>query len=153
MFDNVGSKLKTTAVVLCYLGIAASVIAGLSLIAVENIGGGFLYAIVGSVASWLSSLSLYAFGELVIYVKMIAKNTKTTTKSKNSNDITSENQKTIKKFVKDESAEEEDVVELVCPECMQTTKFPKSILEMYENPYCPHCKARICGDNQEEAEE
>ncbi|MBQ4451790.1 MAG: hypothetical protein II912_05395 [Clostridia bacterium] len=74
MFNNVGSKCKTLAKVLCWIGIAFSIIWGIVMMAasalrVQGSGSGImvlyglLVMILGSLASWLSSLSLYAIGE------------------------------------------------------------------------------------------
>ena len=65
MFENVGSKVKTLAKVVCWIGIIASVIGG---IAMATQGGmliliGILTAALGAFFSWLGSLSLYAIGE------------------------------------------------------------------------------------------
>ena len=71
MFNNVGSKVKTLAKVVCWLGIIASVISGITLIAGGaqngNVGGGFLAGVLtialGAFVSWLGSLPTYAIGE------------------------------------------------------------------------------------------
>ena len=72
MFCNVGSKCKTLAKVVCYGGIICSVICGALLVAsgafTYNGGGiialyGLLVILLGSLFSWLGSLSLYAIGE------------------------------------------------------------------------------------------
>lgn len=65
MFENVGSKVKTLAKVVCWIGIVAFVIGG---IATATQGGmfiliGILSAVIGAFFSWLGSLSLYAIGE------------------------------------------------------------------------------------------
>ena len=72
MFTNIGSKCKTAAKVLCYTGIALSVVTGLVLIilsALVRTGSaqlavnGIIVLIFGCVGSWLGSLGLYAVGE------------------------------------------------------------------------------------------
>ncbi len=67
LFDNIGGKLKIVAKIFCWLGIIASVIGGIALMSVDDdmIGAGIATLIGGSVASWLSALGLYAFGQLV----------------------------------------------------------------------------------------
>ena len=72
MFNNIGGKIKTLAKVLCWIGIAASVIGGLYTFSESqliNPVGIILYLIIdvlsGSLISWLSSLVLYGFGELI----------------------------------------------------------------------------------------
>ena len=67
MYNNVGGILKRLAIFICVLGIIGSVISGFSTMALgeELVGYGFLILLLGSLGSWLSSLSLYAFGSLV----------------------------------------------------------------------------------------
>lgn len=74
MFDNIGSKCKTVAKVVCWIGIIGSVIVGFVLITTGlNLSGGaselylalgLLTLAVGSLISWLSTLALYALGEI-----------------------------------------------------------------------------------------
>lgn len=66
MFENIGGKIKTLAQVVCWLGIAASLICGISL---WNAGSSFfpglLALIAGCLASWLGSFFTYGMGELI----------------------------------------------------------------------------------------
>jgi len=95
MFNNIGEKIKTWAVVECWLAIIASIIIGIFLIAqgmpsseeiaygrvVETPANTFLIfcgigvAIFGSFFAWLSSLLVYGFGELIETNAEIAFNT------------------------------------------------------------------------------
>ena len=72
MFNNVGRKLKDIASFITYIGIALSVILGILMI--KSLG--FLLALliiaVGSFISWISSIGIYAFGELVDNSTIIA---------------------------------------------------------------------------------
>ena len=63
MFDNVGSKCKTLAKVVCWIGIIFAVIYGILLIANGNAVVGIVTAVLYALVSWLGSLSLYAIGE------------------------------------------------------------------------------------------
>ena len=75
MFDNVGSKIKVFAKVVCWIGIIASIILALVLFVAASgarysmqttlILSGFAVIIVGSLLSWLGSLFTYGFGELI----------------------------------------------------------------------------------------
>lgn len=74
MFANIGKKIKGLAVFVCWVGIVFSAIAGIILLSQKNSYGYYRYAsngigiyilIIGPIASWLSSITLYAFGELV----------------------------------------------------------------------------------------
>lgn len=74
MFENIGSKIKSLASVLHWIGIGASILAGLIMFATDDdlIGWGFLTMIVGSLMTWFSSFLLYGFGELVENSAIIA---------------------------------------------------------------------------------
>lgn len=74
-FQNIGAKIKTLAVVVTILGIAASVVSGLYIIN-DNALSGVLVAFIGSVFSWISAFFMYGFGELIEKTTEIAKNTK-----------------------------------------------------------------------------
>ena len=74
MYNNIGKKIKMLAKVICWIGIIASVIFGLFMIAVGSqtyYGGGaivvsgFIIMIVGSLFSWIGSFFTYGFGELI----------------------------------------------------------------------------------------
>ena len=80
MFDNIGGKIKGLAKFVCWVGIIISVIAGIVLMVQGSevnsyyysggagtglIAGGLMTMILGSLLSWLGSLTLYGFGELV----------------------------------------------------------------------------------------
>jgi hypothetical protein len=83
MYTNVGKKIKTLAKVICALGIISSFIIGIIMIAGGSSMGyyygnnnalifpGLVVIILGSVLSWVSSLALYAFGEMTENVSAI----------------------------------------------------------------------------------
>lgn len=64
MFDNIGGKLKTVAVVVCVLGIILSVVYGVMLFSSSFVSG-LLAMVLGALLSWLSTLTLYGFGVLI----------------------------------------------------------------------------------------
>lgn len=64
MFDNIGKKIKTLAQVVCWIGIIASVIAGLAALAVSILSGLLIMGL-GSLASWIGSFLTYGFGQLI----------------------------------------------------------------------------------------
>lgn len=74
MYQNIGRKLKILAIVVCCLGIIASIVWAIAFwqeqetlrydLRVGRIPG-FVILILGSLLSYLSSWGLYAFGELV----------------------------------------------------------------------------------------
>ena len=73
MFENVGGKLKTLAIISCIVGIFGSVIGGLILIGDIPLAG-ILIILIGSFASWIASLSVYGLGEAVDQATDAAKN-------------------------------------------------------------------------------
>ena len=75
MFENIGSKLKSVASLSTIVGIIFSCIFGI-IIMLGNFLTGFIVAIVGSLLSWLGSLTMYGLGQLVENTDSIAQNTK-----------------------------------------------------------------------------
>lgn len=78
MFENIGKKIKSLANILCWVGIIAYVIAAIVMISTDEylIGTGFLLLIVGPLMSWVGSLFIYGFGELIDKTCDIAENTR-----------------------------------------------------------------------------
>lgn len=69
MFENIGGKIKGLAVLVCSLGMIASVLYGIVLISDAyydmEIISGCLFIFVGPLIAWLSSCGIYGFGELI----------------------------------------------------------------------------------------
>ena len=65
MFDNIGDKLKSVAILECVLGILASLIGGIAMMVGGAVLIGILTIVLGALLSWLSSLGLYGFGQLI----------------------------------------------------------------------------------------
>lgn len=76
MFTNVGRKIMDLASVVCWLGIIGSIITGIIMMAAELVLPGLLFAVVGSIGSWIGSWFTYGFGELLETTKQIEKNTR-----------------------------------------------------------------------------
>lgn len=77
MFENIGGKIKTLAEIICWIGIAGSIVAGfLILMSTEGstLSGIFLL-LGGPLFSWIGSFVLYGFGELIEKTSEIARNT------------------------------------------------------------------------------
>ena len=84
MFSNIGRKIKMTAKVFCWIGIIASVVGGIGMIAagftgllpqasaVATILSGIGTALLGSLLSWVGSFMMVGFGELVENTAIIA---------------------------------------------------------------------------------
>lgn len=65
MFDQIGEKIKTLAVVITILGIIVSCVAGIALCIRGAVFIGILIVVIGSLTSWLGSFLLYGFGQLI----------------------------------------------------------------------------------------
>ena len=70
MFDNIGGKIKTLAVVVCVVGMIASLIFAIVLWSMDSyrtptIALGFGVLIGGCVVSWVGSFFTYGFGQLI----------------------------------------------------------------------------------------
>jgi len=84
MFDNIGKKLKNSAVTIAWVGIIVSILTGIGLIGVgadmRHGGDAFIALgigaiVIGSLISWVSSFFMYGFGELIEKTTEIAQNT------------------------------------------------------------------------------
>ena len=77
MFSNIGGKIQSVAKVVCWGGIIVSILAGIIMLATDDDLAllGLLTALGGSVGSWVTSLFLYGFGELIDKATEIAANT------------------------------------------------------------------------------
>ena len=75
MFENIGGKIKTLAVVFAVLGIIGSIVGGILLIDVTLDVLGITVILVGIVFSWICSCFIYGFGELIETAQKIERNT------------------------------------------------------------------------------
>ncbi len=64
MFNNIGDKIKTVAVIISILGIIFSVILGLVFLTTSTLIG-ILIILLGSLLSWVSTFLLFGFGQLI----------------------------------------------------------------------------------------
>lgn len=69
MWKNIGRKLQSLAKVICWLGISLSLIKALRLWNQNSYLSGFFYLVIGSLASWIGSWSIYGLGLVVKYVE------------------------------------------------------------------------------------
>lgn len=76
MYENVGRKIKSLAKAVFVVEAIIAVITGIILMSIDNNLSlfGFLILVIGPLASWLSSLLLYGFGELIDKVIEIERN-------------------------------------------------------------------------------
>lgn len=85
MFDNIGKKIKSLSIVLCWVGIIAYVIVAIIMFINASEGPyrteglytglGFAFLIGGPLLSWVSSFFMYGFGELIDKTCDIERNT------------------------------------------------------------------------------
>jgi hypothetical protein len=112
MYSNIGGKLKTLAKVVALIGTIISVIVAFycfnlydkSRVYIGNVVqdvnnglllAGFSFLIIGSLFSWVSSLGLYGFGELIEKTTEIARNTAKCGSVTHSRTSTDEKMKTL----------------------------------------------------------
>ena len=71
MFTNIGGKIKTLAQVVCWIGIICAVIFGFLIMKNDEDAMflGFIIIVIGSLISWISSFTLYGFGEIIDQLK------------------------------------------------------------------------------------
>lgn len=84
MFEDIGAKIKIVSKVLCWVGIIAAVIAAFVMFSLDEEVGGLLFLlflIAGPLLSWINSLFVYGFGELIEKTTEIAESTKEQTKT------------------------------------------------------------------------
>ena len=65
MFDYIGEKIKTLAMVCCGIGVCVYAIAGIILIFSGEVGYGVITLIFGPLISWIGCFFMYGFGELI----------------------------------------------------------------------------------------
>ncbi len=90
MFNNIGGKIKILAKIICWFGIALSLIFGILMIAAGNnttmtyngqnvqtsgLVAGIVTIVIGCLGSWIGSFFAYGFGELIENTEAIRKNT------------------------------------------------------------------------------
>lgn len=86
MYNNIGHKIKVLAKVMCWIGIAVSVLAGIAFLIIyfrmryyrspEYLITAISCIVFGPLLSWLNNMLLYGFGELIDKTSAIEKNTK-----------------------------------------------------------------------------
>ena len=75
MFNNIGSKIKNLAQVVCWIGIALSVLVGIIVMSFGGFFSGIIVIVAGSLVSWIGSFFTYGFGELIESCQEIERNT------------------------------------------------------------------------------
>ena len=65
MFENIGGKIKGLAKICCIIGMVAYILLGCALIFAGNVINGIVMVVGGCLVSWIASLAVYGFGELI----------------------------------------------------------------------------------------
>ena len=147
MFDNLVGKIKTFAQVICVLGIIGSVISGIVLFINEFIINGIAVILGGAFLSWIGSLCLYGFGQLIENTDILVsqgENKQSKFDKSEKNNISFR----MKQYNQNDSKQIEDdnSIGLYCPECGEKISFPKEYIHKKPFLVCPMCNARICSD-------
>lgn len=139
MYNNVGGKIKTFAKVVFTLGLVFTIISAFYLL---SSGAGsvaillLLLLAVGALFTWVISLFIYGFGELLVNVKVIARNLKD---KENDTDKYAENNMTIKQVIANDFINNEETIKLKCPHCDCVNKFEKDVLKHSSILKCSNC--------------
>ena len=70
MFSNVGKKMQTLAIVTCFIGMGAAIVAGAALIGTGQTWNGIAVLLFGPVAAWIASWGMIGFGRIVSFCEM-----------------------------------------------------------------------------------
>ena len=149
MYDNIGGKIKSWAVWIFVVEAIAAVIGGIALIANDNGLVGFLTIVFGPIAAWVSSWLLYGFGQLIENSDIIAaeynrKNEQHKKEvAKNNEKKQAQRKKQIKATMGNPNFDEDDYIDIVCPNCKEELSFTKWQLQSGEDLTCPMCDAPI----------
>ena len=78
MYDNIGSKIKSLATVICVVLIILSIISGIAIMIVSEgmVLVGILVAGLGSLFAWVSTFFIYGFGELIENTSILVRESK-----------------------------------------------------------------------------
>lgn len=160
MFNNIAGKIKALAKVTCWFGIIAYVIIGMIIIGTNEYLAlaGILIAVVGPFFSWICSLILYGFGQLLENSDIIAEQSART--NKEHNEPVKQKQKakkqnnTANELVQQKAKKQNDTaeevisydifsnityVDIICPNCKEQLSYPKQELTDNETLTCPMC--------------
>ncbi|MBR1625232.1 MAG: hypothetical protein IJ676_05780 [Clostridia bacterium] len=135
MFKDIGKKIKVVAKVCTWIGIIGGAICGIVLLALDIIIAGIIVLIVAPIISWLSMFTLYGFGQLIdnsdIIVNLL---------SQPAQQIEQEN---VKKKIKDSSIEDDEYINIACPQCHNSLSYHKYEFFQVDTLVCPYCSNEI----------
>lgn len=159
MFDNIGVKIKNVAKIACWIGIVVSIIIAIVLFACAsdslseelNVLLGFVVLLAGPFLSWLCTLVLYGFGELVDNSSILAAKAK----SKRDKNIiirqareNEQKQKFIQARIHDDRIPIDSLVDIPCPNCNSEISFTRRQLLQSRDLICPFCGDQISINEQ-----
>ena len=147
-YENIGEKIKIVAkvffIILAILGVFSGIICVL-----DGEYLGMLIIIVGPIFAWVSSLSLYGFGQLIENSDIIA-NEYRHKKKKHENDNAKstahkpeQTKKQIKAGVTQTNIDGNDYIDITCSNCNAELSFTKDQFQDNQELICPMCNATI----------
>ncbi len=148
-YDNIGGKIKSWAIWIFIVEAIAAIIGGVTLIGNDDILYGFLTIVFGPIAAWVSSWLLYGFGQLIENSDIIAaeynrKNEKHEKEvAKNNEKKQAQRKKQIKANMENPNFDEDEYIDIACPNCKAELSFTKGQLQSGEDLTCPMCDAPI----------
>ena len=149
MFDNIGDKIKSSARTSFILWTIVAVISGIVLMFEESFVVGLLVAVV-SPAFLLGFFQLvYGFGQLIENSDIIAEEHKRVNEkhekvvAKNNEKKQAQRKKQIKANMENPNFDEDEYIDIACPNCKAELSFTKGQLQSGEDLTCPMCDAPI----------
>ena len=150
-YENIGNKIKGLAQMAFVVEAIAAVITGIALMASDEdlILYGLLVLIAGPIIAWVSSWLLYGFGQLVensdiIVAEYNRKNEKHEKEvAKNNEKKQAQRKKQIKANMENPNFDEDEYIDIACPNCKAELSFTKGQLQSGEDLTCPMCDAPI----------
>ena len=149
MFDNIGDKIKSSARTSFILWTIVAVISGIVLMFEESFVVGLLVAVVGP--SFLLGFFqlVYGFGQLIENSDIIAEEHKRVNEkhekvvAKNNEKKQAQRKKQIKANMDNPNFDEDEYIDIACPNCKAELSFTKGQLQSGEELTCPMCDAPI----------
>ena len=126
-YDNIGGKIKNLAVWVFRIEAIAAVITGIALMGTDKdlILYGLLFLLVGPISAWVSSWLLYGFGQLIENSDIIAEEYN--------------RKKQIKANMENPNFDEDEYIDIACPNCKAELSFTKGHLQSGAELTCPMC--------------
>ena len=143
MFNNVGSKLKTIAVISFVIDLIGFVVLGIITISEWDMPFLGLIAILGGIlVSLVIAYLLYGFGQLVENAEAVAEEREKVTEKRKASKVKQET-KTVKSKLASEKTGEDEYIDIVCADCGEQLSFRKEDFLQNDKLYCPACDAVI----------